>query len=143
MAFYGRERHGGERMVRGVRASLPRRGWHGDVRGRRQAGEGGTRPCLGRARNGVAHAGAVGRLGGVLVGRGGRGACVRACSVLDSGPGRQITGDCGQGRGPWCYGLAWGVSGRQGLRPGHGGAVDCRGLGASGHGSGMSMAWHA
>ena len=58
-------------------------GRHGGVRGGVVLGRGGTRPCLGRARDGVAHAGAVGRPGGVLVGRGGRGACVHAvCSTV-------------------------------------------------------------
>ena len=58
-------------------------GRHGGVRGGVVLGRGGTRPCLGRARDGVAHAGAVGRLRGVLVGRGGRGACVHAvCSTV-------------------------------------------------------------
>ena len=58
------------------------RGRHGDVRGRRRAGWGGTGACLGGAWDGVARAGAVGRLGRVLVGRGGCGACVPAgCST--------------------------------------------------------------
>ena len=45
-------------------------------------GWGGTGPCLGGARDGGARAGAVGRLGRVLVGRGGGGAGVPAgCST--------------------------------------------------------------
>ena len=87
----------------------------------------GTGPCLVRARGGVAHAGVVGRLACVLVGRGGRRA-VRARRVFDSGSGRQSTGKCGQRWGPWCEGLTWDGSGRQEARPGHAGCWVCAGL---------------
>ena len=45
------------------------RGRHGDVRGGVVLGRGGTGACLGGAGDGVVRAGAVGRLGSTLVGR--------------------------------------------------------------------------
>ena len=77
---------------------MPCHGWHGCVRGGVVLGRGGTGPCLGRARGGVAHAGAVGRLVRVLVGRGGGGA-VRARKVLDSGSADRAPTFAGRGRG--------------------------------------------
>ena len=114
MAFYGRERHGGERMVRGVRASMPRRGWHGDVRGRRQAGEGGTSAGLGRARGGVARSAAVGRLGDVLNRRGDGGA-VHARRLFDSEMAGRAPATAGNGVGQerWgCHGESQGDTGQ-------------------------------
>ena len=58
----------------------------------------GTGTCLVRARGGVAHAGVVGRLGMVLVGRGDGGA-VHARKVLDSGSAGSATASAGRVRG--------------------------------------------
>ena len=77
---------------------MPCHGWHGCVRGGVVLGRGGTGPCLGRERGGVAHAGVVGRLARVLVGRGGGGA-VRARKVLDSGSADRAPMFAGRGRG--------------------------------------------
>ena len=76
----------------------PRRGRRGDVRGRRRAGWGGTGACLGGAWDGVVRAVAVGRLGMVLVGRGGGGA-VHAHRVFDCGSAGRAPATAGRGGG--------------------------------------------
>ena len=93
-------------MSRGVGWPWQRRGGHASVRvacircegrhGRHGRVPGGVNGGAARAgRSGPARA---------RVGRSGWLRRVHACRVLDSGSGRQSTGDCGQGRGSWCEG---------------------------------------
>ena len=122
----------------GTRAASPGRVRHGSTRGRRRAAGKRQGACREGQGGCCACEGGRGRLGGEPVGRGWPW-CGHACKLLDSGPGRKSTGDCGQGRGSWCEGSTWGGSGRQGAAPGQGGVLLCCGFGTSRHGGGMPM----
>ena len=117
-----------------------RRGRHGDMRGRRRAGQGRTRARARGVKGGAARAGAVGAGSGGCWSAGV--AAVHACPQgVRHLVGRQCNGECGQGEGPWCEGLAWGASRGQWQAPGHGGSQVCCWLGQGGMVDGMSMAW--